>query len=867
MKISLSLVFSGLLFQSWFLLCAQNHLPSTFQNDSTRVTSTEINIGYGVVDKNMFAGALIDLHENDFNRGFLVSPFELLTGRIPGLIIMPNDGTPGGDFTLMNKGSNSFYAGSAPLVIVDDIPVILPLALDPEEIESIVFFRDGAAAGIFGEQAAHGALHITTKKGTNKLHAVYKGQAAAMMLPAMNDVFTSDEFRETIEHVYSGDTTVLNRLGNNHTDWQDEVYRNSLGQSHRFSLSGSPFGIPARISFAKTLENGIVKTSRYNRSAVYLALDPSLFSDHLKISVRLNKSLDKRNLIEEYVFQSAALFDPTQPVMEGDRFGGYFTWLINDDPSFMASRNPVAMLEQLHNGEEADRLNGSLKAEYRFHFLPDLTLGIQYGNNKYDHDTWQELDASASWARDYGNRYDERGITFKNIQLNYWLNYSKTIKNNVIHVLAGRSHYERERGYTRNSLTFNNEAYQSYYSSSNGLRSYFGRIIYSFAGKYIINFNFRADGNSRYSEKNRWAYLPSVAVAWKIISEHFISNTKYLSDLRIHASYGWTGSPDSYFVIQEGYQLNSNFDHDKRIIFNAGLDYGFFNNRISGTLDFFNNSGKGLAVPITYLPQNPKILYNSGSMVNQSMELQIHAMILKSKKWNWRISANATWLHNKVTRVSDDPDFINPTGSIHFGIGNTIQIQKTGSPVNTFYPLQQLYDAHEMPVEGLYADRVPDGNINYKDCYPYKQPDPGFVAGISSLITHNRWEFSFSGRVHLGNYVYNNINSISVYDHMSTPYNLSNVPASVEKSNFTSYQSISDYYIENASFFRMDFMQLAYHFETTGKIPFGITVTAGVQNAFVLTRYSGLDPEHDDGIDYYMYPRPRIASIGLKLEL
>ena len=804
--------------------------------------------------------------------------------------------------------------------------------INPNDIETFTVLKDASATAIYGSRASNGVILITTKKGNagKPMKIEYNGTMSVNTVPAYMNVMSGDEFRAMALDLASKNAVgltmnSLSRLGNENTNWQKEIYHTAMAQDHNISISGGIKTMPYRASLGYTNQDGILKTTNMERSTLAIGLDPTFFDSHLKVSVNLKGSYTKQNFGDEGAVGSAVYYDPTQPVYNGNtKFGGFYTWVNlsdvlpngsmdpNGSPNPIGVSNPVAMLYQTDNRSTVQRSLGNAQFDYKFHFLPDLRANLNLG---YDYFT----------TKGHNNSPDNAAFTFRNgigkkndytqagksQLLDFYLNYVKEIK-------AVRSKIDATAGYSwqhfykdGSSFVRNGDETQvsenSKYINENYLISFFGRLNYTLLDRYLLTVTVRDDGSSRFSSANRWGLFPAAALAWKVKDETFLKNVSAVSDLKLRLGWGITGQQDivgnndyPYLPVYRGstataqYQLGNTFyntlrpnPYDANIkweqtaTYNVGLDFGFLKNRITGSIDAYKRETKDLLnfIPIAAGSNFSNFLTtNVGNLENKGIELSLNGQIITSKNLNWSVGFNAAYNENKITKLTktDDPNYTGvDVGGIGGGVGNFIQNQRVGFPVNSFYVFQQVYGSNGMPIEGLYVDRTGTGGTvtsNNLNKYHYKKPAPDYTLGINSRIAYKQIDFSFSGRASIGNYVYNNVASGALY---STVYNQSgffnNIPKQVNNAKFTNTQYFSDFYVENASFFKMDNMSIGYNFEQYVKTRLSFTV----QNVFTITKYKGLDPEvdtgvddkgvHNQGIDNNFYPRPRIFVLGVNL--
>jgi iron complex outermembrane receptor protein len=884
-------------------------------------------IGYGTVKKNDATGAVSTVSSKDFAKGGITSPQDLIVGKSAGTVITSSGGAPGSGATIRIRGGSSMSASNDPLIIIDGFPVsnsgISGLAnplttINPNDIETFTVLKDASATAIYGSRASNGVILITTKKGTagKPMKIEYNGTMSVNSIPAYMDVLSGDELRAlaldlATKNAVGLNMNSLNRLGKENTDWQKEIYHTAMAQDHNFSISGGIKTMPYRASVGFTNQDGILKTTNMERSTLAIGLDPTFLDNHLRVSVNLKGSYTKQNFGDQGAVGSAVAYDPTQPVYNGNtKFGGFYTWVNlsdvlpdgtmdpNGSPNPIGVSNPVAMLFQTDNRSRVQRSLGNAQFDYKFHFLPELRANLNLG---YDYFTTTghnnaTNDAAFTFRSGTGRKNDYQQ-TGKSQLFDFYLNYVKELPSvkSKVDATAGYSwqHFYKEgSSYTK---TLTQPAESSSFINENYLVSFFGRVNYTFMDRYLLTATIRDDGSSRFSSANRWGLFPAAAFAWKIKDEPFMKNVSAVSDLKLRLGWGITGQQDigndyPYLPVYRAstataqYQFgntlyntlrpnpyDANIKWEQTTTYNVGLDFGFMKNRISGTLDVYKRETKDLLnfIPIAAGSNFSNFLTtNVGNLENKGIELSLNGQIISSKDLNWSLGFNAAYNENKITKLTktDDPNYTGvDVGTIGGGVGNFIQNQRVGFPANSFYVFQQVYGSNGMPIEGLYVDRTGTGGTvtsNNLNKYHYKKPAPDYTLGINSRIAYKQMDFSFSGRANIGNYVYNNVASGALY---STVYNQSgfynNIPRLVNNAKFTNTQYFSDFYIENASFFRMDNMSVGYNFDQYVKTRLSFTV----QNVFAITKYKGMDPEVNGGIDNNFYPRPRVFVLGVNL--
>ncbi len=885
--------------------------------------SEVVVIGYGQVKKGDATGAVTAIGSEDLNQGAINSPQQAIIGKIPGVQVTTLGGAPGGDATIRIRGGSSINASNDPLIVVDGVPLDNTSTsgsrgqlgmINPDEIETYTVLKDASATAIYGSRASNGVILITTKKGkaggTKKFGLDYSGNVSFYQVPKYYSVLNGDEFRTMVTERYT-DTSVTRLLGTANTDWQKEIFRNSVSTDHNLAFTGSVYTMPYRISIGYLYQDGILETDNMQRTSVGLNLNPTFFKNYLKININAKGMFEKNRFADNAAIGDAIAFDPTKPVYADNAYGGYWSWLqANGDPVQQATTNPVARLNMKDDNSTVNRFLGNAQIDYKLHFFPDLRAVLNLGMDYSETQGTVFVPENATWTFFSGGTDNVYSQVKNNQVLDFYLNYVKDVKSikSKFDVMAGYSwqHFWLFNYDFKNNVAHDSSQYQAdilkkeYY-----LISFYGRFNYTLMDRYLLTFTLRDDGSSKFSPDTRWGLFPSVALAWKINEEAFLRDSKVVSQLKLRLGWGKTGQQNimdnwyPYIPIYTGsnpfamYQFgnywyvtlrpdayDANIKWETTDTWNAGLDFGFLNDRITGSLDYFYKKSYDL---INFIPVpagtnlSNYVLTNVGDMENKGFEFTIGAKAINTKNWQWDISANMTTYKNKITKLTltDDPNYPGiAVGDISGGVGNKVQINGVGYPMNSFYVYQQVYDEQGNPVEGLYVDRNGDGKINEKDLYHYHSAKPNVTVGISSSLSWKKLTFAFAGHAAFGNYVYNNVQANrAVYSNLYRPEGpyLGNVSTDIYDIQFENQQYLSDYYVQNASFFRMDYMSLAYDFGNLAKNSFRLGLSFTVNNAFVITQYKGLDPEANPsskiGIDDNIYPRSRVYVLGVKLSL
>lgn len=874
-------------------------------------------IGYGQVKKEDATGSVTAISSDDFNVTAMSSPIGLVSGKIAGVQITTGGGAPGEGATIRIRGGSSLSASNDPLIVVDGVPVDndgvsgmrSPLStIHPSDIETFTVLKDASATAIYGSRASNGVIIITTKKGRKGtgLQVGYNGYTSLSVKSGEVDVLSSDEFRSLIIQEKGENSSAAKLLGSANTNWQDEIYESAISIDHNVSLTGNVKDMPFRASVGYTNENGILKTSGMERGTATLGFNPTFFDSHLRFNLNLKGMLVRNEFANQGAIGSAVSFDPTKPIYSGtDKYGGYFTWLQpNGDPNTLAPNNPMAMLMMHNDVSNVKRSIGNLQTDYRFHFLPELNATLNLGYDISNSEGTVTEPMNAPWTFGNGGGYfNEYTQEKKNTLLDFYLNYVKDIESidSKIDIMGGYSwqHFWRENySYSTNGSGTEILSPKNYDPTESYLVSFFGRLNYTFKERYLLTFTVRQDGTSRFSPETRWGTFPSAAFAWQIKDEPFLANVKAVSDLKLRLGYGITGQQnigsgdypylpkyvysfdnaryqfgDQYYTTYRPDGYDANIKWEETSTMNIGLDYGFIDNRITGSIDAYLRKTDDL---INFIPipagtnLSNYLLTNVGDLENKGVEFTINAIPVSKPDLSWEIGFNATYNKNEITKLTatDDPKYQGVfTGGISGAVGNTIQIHSVGMPAYSFFVYEQVYDENQKPIEGLYVDRNEDGQITSQDLYHYKKAAPDVYMGFNTKLNWKNWDFGFNGRVNLGNYVYNNnwsssgtLNNL----YWSTGY-MNNVSTNALETRFQNPQYFSDYYIKDGSFLRMDNINLGYTFRNFYNERMSMRLYLSAQNVFVITKYEGLDPEVSNGIDNNLYPRPRIFMMGLNV--
>lgn len=941
---------------------ASSNMNITLEDDSKSLNEIVV-IGYGVAKKSDLTGSVTAIKPDSKNKGVVVNAQDMLTGKVAGVNITSNDGTPGGGAKIRVRGGSSLNASNDPLIVIDGLAMDndgvkglsnLLSVVNPQDIESFSVLKDASATAIYGSRGSNGVIIITTKKGRKgqKPTVSYSGSITISEKKNTIDVLNADEFRATVEKLYGKDSEAYSALGTANTNWQDLIYRTAISHDHNITVSGAAKSLPYRVSVGYTDQQGIVKTSDFKRATASLNLNPSFFQDHLTLNLNA-KGMYARTLYTDGAVVSAAVrMDPTQDPYnftseyhknqlrdkDGNslldqtlkNYGGYFQWSKKAEygdntwpftyDSTTQMPNPLSLLDQGSQIAHSRSFIGSADIDYKVHGFEDLRLHATLGADISKGRQSQSFAPSCPNALYYGS-YGGEEILKRNLSLSTYAQYYKDF--NKIHhfdIMAGYEwqHFWRSKnndyvGYypeTNNdaSLAGTERPHTPYSEKSESyLVSFFGRANYTLLDRYFLTATVRDDGSSRFKE--HWAWFPSFAFAWKANEEAFLKNANWLSDLKLRLGYGktgqqagsigdyeWipsysisTGTNGFYPVTGTGelYRPNNyrpDLKWETTSTYNVGLDWGIMDQRLSGSVDWYYRKTTDL---LNYAPLSSMAGYknqawqNIGSLKNTGVEAAITWRAIQTKDWFWTMTYNFTYNKNEITDLNgvseNGAPVVNTNIKVGDGSGAYLQANQVGYAMNSYYVYQQVYDKNGKPIENCVVDRNGDGKINESDKYLYKSPAAPVTMGFSSRLEYKNWDFGFSLRASIGNYVYNNVEqsmsnmNTGEWFSNSLKYFSNRMKSTVER-NWQTYEitsKLSDYYVKNASFLKCDNITLGYSFnnlfKSSGWHGLSGRAYATASNVFTITNYDGLDPEVGDGNDNNLYPRPFSVVVGLSL--
>lgn len=797
--------------------------------------------------------------------------------------------------------------------------------INPNDIETFTVLKDASATAIYGSRASNGVIIIQTKKGTqDKIKVSYSGTFTAKDPYKRIETLDAQSFREVMQAQYPEGTAqsadiqrILNVYPNQSTDWQDAIYQTGLSTDQNIGIAGKAGFMPFRISLGYNTEKGTLKTSKYERYTGAVNLSPKFFDNHLSVDINVKGTINKNRFADSGAVGAAAFFDPTKPIYdEENRYNGYWNWgIVQGAQADLATQNPLSLLYDRNNHGTTKRSLGNIQLDYKIHGLEDLHANLNLG-----------YDVAKTTGRNFVNSNSVQssldktftglgqGNTWNNLRrnhlLDFYMNYAKNIESikSNFDIMAGYSwqHFY----YANHDITYSNptedlgakEGYtydenERHYIRDdhrripyeNYLISFFGRLNYNFMDRYLLTATLRRDGSSRFSENNRWGLFPSAALAWTISNEPFMKSTEnVLSKLKLRLGYGVTGQQeigDYQYITSYSFSTNPNTTYlgttllkpngyspdlkwEQTTTYNVAIDFGFLNNRINGSIEYYQKHTKDLLNTISAAAGTNfinLITANVGKMKNKGVEANVNAIAIQSKDFTWEVGYNITWNDSKITKLTTtfNPDY----QGIDAG---TNQKHQVGEMPGTFYLYQQVYDENGKPIQNAFVDRNNDGQITEADRYlTHKSPMAKVYMGFSSQFSYKKWDLGFNLRANFGNYVYNGVASgNSTSNNYGGKGFITNLYNGFQDTGFTllntSEQMASDYFLENASFLKMDNLTLGYSFQNLFAAKLSGRISASVQNVFTISKYSGLDPECG-AIDSNIWPRPRTYTIGLNL--
>jgi iron complex outermembrane receptor protein len=878
---------------------SRNSLDITLIEDS-RVLEEVIVVGYGTLRKKEISGSVQNMTEKDFNTGVVTNASDMLQGKVSGLNITRGSGDITSNSSIRLRGSASLSASSAPYVVIDGIPGGDMNSVAPQDIESISILKDASSAAIYGSRSAGGVILITTKRGSaSNPQVVYDGYVAFDKISNKPDLLTAEDWRKYAAD-NNKDISGMD-LGAN-TDWFDEIMRTAISHNHNLSLSGGGSTHNYRASVNYLDRQGVMLDNSMKRYNAHMMFSQRLINDRLRIvfdGLLMQQDYhpsDGRNFILAYNMI------PVVPVYKD---GDYY------NPNGYDEGNPIKNMKLNQFDYKVQNYSGTLKAD--FNIIDELMISLDYNKRRNQSDYGEFLHPETERGRNEKGFAKRESFTDDTQLMELSLTYDKIFnEDHHLSVLGGYSweennyqqHGAQNRQFVSSLVGYNDltagqdlrpsDIWSEKYMSR--LISSFGRITYSYQGKYSAIATIRRDGSSKFGKNNKWGVFPSFSAAWQIKEEDFMSEINWLNELKLRAGYGVTGNQEGlspyntlrlygtsgqYYKNEKWYTSykiaqndNPDLKWEETSMTNIGIDFAFLKNRISGIVEWYNKRTKDLlyeyAVPVP--PYLYEVMYaNVGEMSNKGIEVLLNFHIIQDKNFNWLSTFNLAKNKNKITKLSDDTYSTEgiKTGSASIRGGTTIttHIVAEGRPVGTFYG----WKSSGLDANGKYIIEDIDGveGITNDDRTYIGCAQPDFTFGWNNSFKYKRWDASFFIRGVIGNDVLN----FTRMQYATTQWLMGgNVLKESLNSELSEVPRYCSYYIEDGSFIRLDNVTLGYDFNVN-KINWiqKIRLYAVAQNLLTITNYKGLDPEVDmeglapgvEGRNYY--PKSRTFMIGMNV--
>lgn len=880
-------------------------------------------VGYGTMKKSDLTGSVSSITSDNFKLGTDLTPQQLMQGAFSGVNISQNSGKPGGSNTIRVRGGTSISASNDPLYVIDGVPIstsagvnqsnistattdffdqepINPLSnINPNDIESINILKDASATAIYGSRGANGVIMITTKKGKAGVRQLdYSFNLGISTVANKLDVLTGDEYRQTVTDL----GLTLDDKGMN-TDWQDVIFRTAISQNHYVSFMSGSEKTSYRASAGYSNQNGIMEGSGMKSANARVNINHKALNDKLKLNLNISygetdsdqapvsntvgSEMGSSMLYEAYVF------NPTYPIY--DENGDYY-----DVPPYRV--NPASFAKELLDERGTSQFLGNLTADWNFYKPFTLQVNVGYNKNTISRNSY--ISKSNLLGNSNNGYVTVQKLSDYSKLLETILKYNQSFGKHHIDAMIGYSwQYFYGEGQTTKAYGFLSDNFKWYslaaaqtvesissYAESNTLISMYGRVNYNYADKYLLTATVRRDGSSRFGSGNKWGVFPSVAASWRISQEDFFQND-VMSDLKLRVSFGITGSQEignynslstlgastnGYLVGGEKVTIvlpqqytNPDLKWEQTAQTDVGIDFGFFNGRIRGSIDYYYKKTTDLLLSVA-VPSPSLIttqIANVGTVTNQGIELDLAFDLMRRKNFSWEANLNLSHNKNEVVSLSNDKwtgDNMQVAPCQGQGLSGTYaQLIMPGQPIGTFYGKRFIGI-----VDGV-EQFANDGESEVIGC---AQPDLTF--GLGTNLQYKNWTFSLNFRGSIGNDVYNCTANNLAY--------LSNLPGrNVLREAVTSGVSrdqakvFSSRFIEDGSFVRLDNISLGYNFSLPKLYVSNARIFVSAQNLFTITGYSGADPEVNSeisrtgvaplGVDYLSYPRARTFSMGVNL--
>ncbi len=889
-----TLVISSVGFTQQEISIADKSSVSVTMATSSQSLSDVVVIGYGTARKKDLTGAVSQISSKDFTTGNLANPAQLIAGKVPGVVVTQPGGDPNGVFTIRLRGQTSISGGQTPLIVVDGVPLDDPATfqdIPPSDIASIDILKDASAAAIYGSRGANGVMVVNTRKGVSGRATIeYNGSVSIDNVAKLYDMANATQWKEGYTKLLTSqgatpgkiDSSIAGYDHGGNTDWQKALLQTGVSTNQNVSISGGSNGFSYRGSVNYIDQQGVVINSGRKQLGLHFTAQQKALNDKLTLQVGVINTNTTRKLTDYNIFYEAYSSPPVYPVKNPD--GSYFTY------SDFALQNPVQQqAEETQNVTENFTI---LNATADYEIIPGLKVGVlgssSQFNSQYEYfePVFEGVGNSNVGSLTTGNIDSKKG----NAHVNYAKSWGKS-NFTFTGVYEYNLFENNQNGSVASNLLLNSigawslqsapQQYQHAYSERDEsmLISYIGRATYNWDQKYFLTASIRDDGSSKFGANNAWGIFPSAALAWRISNEDFMKNISWLNELKINAGWGKTGNQDAigaysklelYGPVGSYYNgaselwlteygptqnANPNLQWEVRTGRNIGFDFAVMSNRLTGGFNYFNDITTKLLYTYTIPFPSPgavvnTLLANVGAMSNKGVEFNLNYQLVHTNDFTFTLGGQISSVQTRITSLA---------GSFSNGVSNyslsTDQVPEgsaegrglSGAPI-TYLKVGYTPDVFWMPhYIGLNSagqemyDSAKGGtttNVLAAENF-YTDPAPKFNYGVNLGFTYKAWGLNMFLRGIYGAKIFDNTRM--VLDNINR-FGGNNGTVEALTNGITNGPQASDHWLENASFLRMDNLNLSYTFKPTGQFQ-SIRVYFAANNVFVLTSYRGLDPE------------------------
>lgn len=926
-----TLVFSYIGFQPREATVKSDFMSVTL-NDDVKSLNEVVVVGYGSMARKDVTSSITTVKAEDLNVGVYSSPAQLLQGKVPGLTVVQSSDPSAGVASITLRGASSLREGAAmePYYVIDGIPGMSLSLIAPEDIESIDVLRDATATAIYGSKAANGVIIVTTKKGnkSGKATVNYSGYVAVDKVMKNLDMMTADELRD---YAKKNNLSIAEYDKGADTDWQKEVQRIAFSHNHNFSISGGNDRTRYNASFNYMDKQGVIRGTDMNRLTGRAFVETKALNDRLTLSLNLNGSVTNSNTVPTNsqggsVYDAMNYYSPLVPVKNED---GSWYEVYGSTQNY----NPLSMIYEDTQSSENKLIQGVGKASLKIIDGLLWNLDLSYQNEQ---NIWNYYNSTKSQVVKKNGQAHRLAVENKKKVLETYFNYDKVFKNaHKLGLMAGYSWEQSDDndGFGLTVYDFYDD-YLSYYNlglankmdisgidNSNLLStlrmiSFYGRVNYSYADKYLFQATVRRDGSSAFGANNRWGTFPSVSAAWRLSEEKFIKDLDIFDDLKIRAGYGVSGNSlgfnvysarqiytangwfsyedangiiSDYRLLAAAQNANPDLKWEKTGMLNIGLDFAVLRGRLSGTIEYYNKQTSDLiyyySVSTNRYPCST-MTANVGDISNKGFEITINAIPVKTRDFLWETSLNLSHNKNEVKKISNEEysvDYIETNAmdpNIGGSSGTKVQRIMEGQPIGTFY-MYEWAGYNENGISQYYVHDPKTGERTGETTISPQETDrtivgcaqPKLTLGWNNTLTWKKWSLNACFQGVFGNQIFNATRAqYSYLTNITTGKNVLAEVATEQRATDVNAQKPSDRYLENGSYLRLSALTLGYNFGKLGNWINNLRIYATCNNVFTITGYKGIDPEINlgglvPGIDSRetYYPRTRSFLLGFNV--